>query len=87
MNSMRRKDLNQFTQNCSKPDIAQRLLITFWVLLLFILISSKFMYGITNNLGLNTFEDNSPTFTGYIVHAAVFGLLVFISTYLSIPSV
>ena len=86
MNSMR-KDMNQFNQNCTKPDIAQRLLITFWVLLLFILISSKFMYGITNNHGLNTFANNSPTFMGYIVHAAVFGLLVFLSTYLSLPNV
>jgi preprotein translocase subunit SecY len=85
MNSMRRRD--QFSPNCTKPDMAQRLLITFWVLLLFILISSKFMYGITNNLGLNTFENNSPTFMGYLIHAVVFGLLVFLSTYLSLPNV
>ena len=85
MNSMRRRD--QFSANCTKPDMAQRLLITFWVLLLFILISSKFMYGITNNLGLNTFENNSPTFMGYLIHAVVFGLLVFLSTYLSLPNV
>ena len=84
MNSVRRRDINQ---NCAKPDLAQRLLITFWVLLLFILISSKFMYGITNSIGLNTFLNNSPTFMGYIIHTAVFGLLVFLSTYLSLPNV
>ena len=87
MNSMRRDINNQLNNNCPKPDIAQRLLITFWTILLFILITSKFMYGITNNLGLNTFENNSPTFMGYLIHAVVFGLLVFISTYLSLPNI
>ena len=73
-------------KDCPKPDIGQRLVITFWVLLLFVLISSKFMYGITNSVGLGTFDGNSPTMMGYAIHALVFGLLVFGSTYLTLPS-
>lgn len=77
---------NTTVNNCPKPDLAQRLLITFWVLILFIIISSKFMYGITNSIGLNTLLDNMPTFQGYIIHTLVFGLLVFLSTYLTLPT-
>ena len=61
-------------KDCPKPDIGQRLVITFWVLL-------------TNSVGLGTFDGNSPTMMGYAIHALVFGLLVFGSTYLTLPSV
>ena len=80
-------ELENSDNKCSKPELAQRLLVTFWVLLLFILISSKFMYGITNSIGLGTFANNSPTLLGYIIHSIVFALFVFLSTYLSIPSI
>jgi hypothetical protein len=74
------------SNTCPKPDFAQRLLITLWVLLIFILITSKFMYKITNSIGLNTFLNNIPTFQGYVIHTLVFGLLVFLSTYLALPT-
>ena len=74
--------------NCTNnTDLAQRFLITFWVLLLYILTSSKFMYGITNSIGLRTINHNSPTFSGYMVHALIFGMLVFFSTYMSLPNI
>ena len=77
---------NTRVNNCPKPDLAQRLLITFWVLILFVFISSKFMYRITNSIGLDTLLNNIPTFQGYIIHTLVFGLLVFLSTYLALPT-
>jgi hypothetical protein len=45
------------------------------------------MYGITNSVGLGTLEGNAPTMMGYAIHALVFALLVFGSTYLTLPSV
>lgn len=77
---------NTTVNNCPKPDFAQRLLITFWVLILFVLITSKFMYGITNSIGLDTLLNDMPTSQGYIIHTLVFGLLVFLSTYLALPN-
>ena len=71
-----------------KLDIAKKLIATIWTVLIFLLISSQFMYKITNSLGLKTLnKNNCPSIIGYILHSIVFGLLVFLSMYLSIPNV
>ncbi len=76
------------TDNSCKPDVSQKLIATVWTTLIFLLISSQFMYKITDSVGLKTLNKNGcPSVIGYILHSIVFGLLVFLSLYLSMPKV
>jgi len=71
-----------------KTDVYQKIIASLWAALLFLLISSKFMYSVTNSLGLKTMERSGcPSTLGYILHTIVFTLLVFGSMYLTIPDV
>ena len=73
--------------NSCKPDASQKLIATIWTTLIFLLISSQFMYKITNSIGLQTLKSGFPSVFGYILHSIVFGILVFLSMYLSMPKV
>jgi hypothetical protein len=74
--------------NSCKTDVSQKLIVTVWSTLIFLLISSQFMYKITNYVGLHTINKNGcPSVMGYILHSIVFGILVFLSMYLSMPKV
>lgn len=75
------------TEEC-KPDASQKLIATVWTTLIFLLISSQFMYKITDSIGLQTLNKNGcPSVVGYILHSIVFAVLVFLSMYLSMPKV
>ena len=72
----------------SDKDLAQKIFISVKVALLFLLISSSFMYKLTNKIGLKTLNSNgNPTTQGYILHTIVFGLLVFLSMYIPTPNI
>lgn len=69
-------------------DLAQKIYITIKVALIFLLISSSFMYKLTNDIGLKTLDSsNHPTALGYILHTIVFGLIVFLSMYIPVPNI
>lgn len=71
-----------------KTDASQKLTATIWTTLIFLLISSQFMYKITNSIGLKTINKSGcPSVIGYILHSIVFAILVFLSMYLSMPKV
>ena len=72
----------------SDKDLAQKIFISVKVALLFLLISSSFMYKLTNKIGLKTLNSNgNPTTQGSILHTIVFGLLVFLSMYIPTPNI
>ena len=74
-------------KNTLKLNTSQKVLITFWIILLYILISSKFMYLATNKV-LNTIKNNSPTFLGYILHLILFAVIVYLSlTHIPVPNI
>jgi hypothetical protein len=74
--------------NSCKTDASQKLIATIWTTLIFLLISSQFMYKITNSIGLQTLNKSGcPSVIGYILHSIVFAVLVFLSMYLSMPKV
>lgn len=74
-------------KNTLKLNTSQRVLVTFWIILLYILISSKFMYLATNKV-LNTIKNNSPTFLGYILHLILFAVIVYLSlTHIPVPNI
>ena len=69
-------------------DLAQKIFISIKVALIFLLVSSQFMYNITNKIGLKTLNSKDrPTTTGYILHTIVFALLVFLSMYIPTPNI
>jgi hypothetical protein len=55
--------------------------------MIFLIISSKFMYCLTNRIGLKTLTAGSPSNLGYVIHTVVFFLLIFGSMYISLPKV
>lgn len=74
-------------KNILKLNTSQRVLITFWVILVYILTSSKFTYLITNKI-INTIKNNSPTFLGYILHLILFGVIIYMSLiYIPVPNI
>lgn len=73
--------------DCQKPDFAQKAIITLWTSLIFLVISSKFMYNLTSSWGLDTLQNGSPSIVGYLIHTVVFALLVFLSMYLTLPNI
>lgn len=74
-------------KNTLKLNTSQKVLIVFWIILLYIIISSKFMYLATNKV-FNTIKNNSPTFLGYVLHLILFGGIIFLSlTYIPIPNI
>ena len=74
-------------KNALKLNTSQRVLITFWIILFYILVSSKFMYLFTNKV-FNTITNNSPTFFGYISHLVLFGAIIYVSlTYIPVPNI
>ena len=71
-----------------KTDISQKLIITLWSAMIFLIVSSKFVYSLTNSFGLKTLSSSGlPSNMGYVIHTAVFAILIFISMYISLPSV
>lgn len=74
--------------NTCKTDNAQKIVVSLWATLIFILISSRFMYGITNSIGLKTLNKSGfPSAFGFILHAVVFAVLIYLSMFLSLPKV
>jgi hypothetical protein len=59
-------------------DLEQKIFASIIAALIFLLVSSQFMYKLTNKIGLKTLNSNdNPTTWGYILHSIVFGLIVF----------
>ena len=66
-----------------KTTVSQKACISLWSAMLFLLVSSKVMYTVTNSIGLGTLNlQGSPTIWGYILHTIVFALLVFGSMFM-----
>jgi len=70
-----------------KTDVNQKIIISLWSAMIFLIISSKFMYCLTNSIGLKTLTAGSPSNIGYVIHTIVFALLIFGSMYISLPRV
>jgi len=58
----------------------QKWMISIWSALLFLLISSPFMYNVTNSLtstiGFLTSSNGCPNIHGLVLHAVVFAILI-----------
>ena len=62
----------------SNKDLGQKFFASIIAALIFLLVSSQFMYNLTNKIGLKTLNySDHPTTWGYILHSIVFGLIVF----------
>ena len=71
-----------------KTDVNQKIIISLWSAMIFLIISSNFMYSLTNSIGLKTLSSSgSPSNMGYIIHTIVFALLIFGSMFISLPGV
>lgn len=57
----------------------QKLMISIFSAVLFILVSLPQTYNLTNSLGLNTYSMGCPTYTGLLLHAFVFFVLTYLS--------
>lgn len=57
----------------------QKLMISVFSAVLFILVSLPATYNLTNSLGLNTYSMGCPTYNGLILHTFVFFLLTYLS--------
>lgn len=67
----------------AKPSVQVKLLISLLTAVLFIIFSMPivyvFMNGLTKNVGLELLDSaGCPSLTGILVHAVVFGLVVFL---------
>jgi hypothetical protein len=70
----------------SDKDLGKKIFISLKVAIIFLLISSQFMYNITNKIGLKTLDSKDrPTTWGYTLHTIVFALIVFLSMYIPTP--
>ena len=67
--------------------LKQKLLISLFCSILFIILSLPIVYHFTNGI-LETLDvhllgmDGNPTITGLVVHAIVFGLIILLTMYL-----
>jgi hypothetical protein len=67
----------------SQNDLGQKIFASIIAALIFLLISSQFMYNLTNKIGLKTLNSSDkPTTWGYILHSIVFGLIVFATMFI-----
>ncbi|MCJ7638245.1 MAG: hypothetical protein MUO21_12210 [Nitrososphaeraceae archaeon] len=61
----------------------QKLMISIFSAVLFILVSLPATYNLTNSVGLNTYSAGCPTYNGLLLHSFVFFLLSFLSMWSS----
>lgn len=60
----------------------QKLYITVIIAIIFIIVSSPFVYRLTNKVGLHTCDSNGcPTLLGLSIHTVVFAVLVYVFLY------
>ena len=72
-----------------KLNESQKIMVSVWSALLFLLIASPFMFKLTGQLfsqvGLSTHSRGCPKMTGLVIHAVVFGLLVRLMMTVPVP--
>jgi hypothetical protein len=72
----------------SQPELKQKLIISAYAALLFLIIASPAMYGATSSiLGDWVAKRGAPTATGLLLHTAVYTAAVFGLMYVPLPFV
>ena len=66
------------------PDFMQRIFLAITAIFLFVVVSSKGAYKVTNHVVKTLNDSGDPTAAGYTIHGIVFGVLFYFSTYLLI---
>lgn len=77
------------TKQCKDLSEGQKWMVSLYMLLLFLLIASPFMYRLTNMFtglfGWTSSHGGKPNLSGLLLHAVVFAVLVRVVMYVPLP--
>lgn len=76
------------TEPCKNLTERQKWLVSLYMLILFLIIAAPFMYRVTNGLtglvGWTSSSNGKPNWSGLLLHAVVFAVLVRLVMYLPV---